>query len=371
MRKDNTIEVFFALVRGGLWEAEVQLASYGDVDYTEVMRLAQEQAVVGLVAAGLEHVTDVKVPQVWSLQFAGQTLKLEQRNKAMNQFIADLVAKMREADIYTLLVKGQGIAQCYERPNWRCSGDIDLLLDNDNYDKAKAYMLSHSSSHQKEIIKDKHFEFSLNQWNVEIHGDLPSLISKKIDDALRDIQDETFRYKNVRKWEYGEVIIHIPEPNNDIIFVFTHILKHFFRGGIGVRQICDWCRLLWAYKTDYNIALLDNRLKKMGLTSEWKAFASFAVKYLNMPVDAMPLYSTESKWWKKADRILSFIIETGNFGHNRDNSYYLKYPLLVKKAISLSRHNRDIFKYLSIFPKDALRIWRVMVLEGIAEFKKK
>ena len=89
---------------------------YGEVDYAEVMRLAQEQAVVGLVTAGLEHVTDVKVPQVWALQFAGQTIQLEQRNKAMNQFIADLISKMREADIYTLLVKGQGIAQCYERP---------------------------------------------------------------------------------------------------------------------------------------------------------------------------------------------------------------------------------------------------------------
>ena len=32
---------------------------------------------VGLVAAGLEHVIDVKVPQVWALQFAGQTLQLE------------------------------------------------------------------------------------------------------------------------------------------------------------------------------------------------------------------------------------------------------------------------------------------------------
>lgn len=125
--RDNTIEAFFALVRGGLWETEVQLASYGEVDYAEIMRLAQEQAIVGLVAAGLEHVTDVKVPQVWALQFAGQTIQLEQRNKAMNQFIADLVAKMRDADIYTLQVKGQGIAQCYERPQWRASGGYRFL----------------------------------------------------------------------------------------------------------------------------------------------------------------------------------------------------------------------------------------------------
>lgn len=136
---NNNQQAFFALVRAGLWEKEVRLLPYGEVDYAEVMRLAQEQAVVGLVAAGLEYVTDVKVPQVWALQFAGQTIQLEQRNKAMNQFIADLIAKMRKADIYTILVKGQGIAQCYERPLWRTSGDVDLFLSAENFEKRRAF----------------------------------------------------------------------------------------------------------------------------------------------------------------------------------------------------------------------------------------
>lgn len=51
MRKDNTIEVFFALVRAGLWETDVQLTSYGEVDYESILRIAREQSVVGLVAA--------------------------------------------------------------------------------------------------------------------------------------------------------------------------------------------------------------------------------------------------------------------------------------------------------------------------------
>lgn len=56
MRKDNTIEAFFALVRAGLWETEVQLTSYGEVDYADILRLAQEQGVTGLVAQGIETV---------------------------------------------------------------------------------------------------------------------------------------------------------------------------------------------------------------------------------------------------------------------------------------------------------------------------
>ena len=120
-------KAFFELVRAGLWENEVRLSNYKNIDFAEVYRLAEEQSVIGMVAAGIDHVVDVKVPQVWALQFAGQTIQLEQRNKAMNQFIADLIAKMREADIYTLLVKGQGIAQCYERPLWRTSQRLIML----------------------------------------------------------------------------------------------------------------------------------------------------------------------------------------------------------------------------------------------------
>ena len=48
-----TQSAFFALLRAGLWEKEVQLLPYGEIDYSEVMRLAEEQSVVGLIAAGI------------------------------------------------------------------------------------------------------------------------------------------------------------------------------------------------------------------------------------------------------------------------------------------------------------------------------
>ena len=155
MRKDNTIEAFFALVRGGLWETEVQLASYGKFDYENILRIAREQSVVGLVAAGLEHITDVIVPQVIALQFAGETLQLEQRNKAMNVFLARLISNFRYEGINAILVKGQGIAQCYERPLWRSSGDVDLLLDSVNFVKAQQYLMPISIRNEGELKEEK------------------------------------------------------------------------------------------------------------------------------------------------------------------------------------------------------------------------
>ena len=121
----NNLEAFYALIKVGLWEKDVRLEEFGEIDFGEIYRLAEEQSVVGLVAAGLEHVIDIKVQKEYALHFVGQALQLEKRNIAMDTFIAGIIEGMRKQDIYTLLMKGQGVAQCYERPLWRSSGDID------------------------------------------------------------------------------------------------------------------------------------------------------------------------------------------------------------------------------------------------------
>jgi len=56
------------------------------------------------------------------------------------------MGRLRAAGVETLLVKGQGIAQCYERPLWRASGDIDLLVDADKYESAKSVVLPWADS---------------------------------------------------------------------------------------------------------------------------------------------------------------------------------------------------------------------------------
>lgn len=377
--RGNTIEAFFALVRAGLWETDVQLVSYGEVDYAEVMRLAQEQAVVGLVAAGLEHVSDVKVPQAWALQFAGQTIQLEQRNKAMNQFIADLVAKMRGADIYTLLVKGQGIAQCYERPQWRTSGDIDFFLNEEHYIKAKEFLLTLSKSVDDENIIRKHFSMTIESWAVELHGSMRNSLWRKLDKTIDRIQRDIFNGGNIRLWMNGETKVFLPAPSEDVVLVLSHILQHFFREGIGLRQICDWCRLLWTYRESLNHEYLETRIKEAGVMSEWKAFYNLASRYLGMPdlgsqdsqVGMIGYRSSaifmfrDAKFDKKADRIMEFILKYGNMGHNRDMSHFSKYPYFIRKCFSMGRRIGDLMNHARIFPLDSLKLFPRIMFNGL------
>ena len=328
---NNNQQAFWALVRAGLWEKEVRLLPYGEVDYAEVMRLAQEQAVVGLVAAGLEHVTDVKVPQVWALQFAGQTIQLEQRNKAMNQFIAGLIAKMREANIYTLLVKGQGIAQCYERPQWRTSGDVDLLLSIEKFEKAKALLSPLSSGNKPECNYSKELGYYIDSWSVELHGTQRTGLSSRVDTEIDAVQRDLFYGGKVRSWNNGGTTVFLPAVDEDVFIIFTHFIKHFYKeGGVTVRQVCDWCRLLWTYKDSIDSKLLERRIKRAGLKSEWKAFGMLSVDFLGMPMEAVPLYSKDEKWSRKAVKIVDFILKGGEW-HKFEDTYRvgLIFPLSV------------------------------------------
>ena len=382
MRLNTNQEVFFALLRAGLWEQKACLSAYEPIDFPAVLELSEEQSVVGLVTAGLEHIVDVKVPKEEALQFIGQALQIEQQNKDMNVFLVRLIEKLRREDINAILVKGQGIAQCYEKPLWRCSGDVDLFLDDMNYEKAKKFLIPLAASVDKEDMAAKHLgmtifetlgtsdQYRADPWVVELHGSLRGGVSKRQNAVIDSVQEDTFRNGKVRVWNGDGMDVFLPAPDNDVIFIFNHFVDHFYRGGLGVRQICDWCRLLWTYRDTIDRELLEERLRKMGFLSEWKTFAALAVDYLGMPVEPMPLYNGSRQWSRKARRTVSFILEFGNFGHNRDNTFYEKYPYVIYKAISFWRHIGDFFRYLFIFPKNSINMFIRMFFNGLREMTK-
>ena len=379
---DSKAKAFFELVCAGLWEElkfEVEGLKFKDfhsADWNALLQLAREQSVVGLVAAGLDHITDGQVPHGWAFQVVRKALSLEQHNRAKNVFLNELMDDLGGAGVHALLMKGQGLAQCYSRPLWRASGDIDLLLNEDDYEKAKALLLPLASKVEAEYVDVKHLCMTVKGWLVELHGTVRSEIGKRVDSVIDEIQNDCFGKDGSRIWENGTKVIYLPNPDNDVMLVFTHVLQHFFNGGIGLRQICDWCRLLYTYKGSLNHGLLESRLKKAGLMTEWKAFGVLAIEYLGMPVEAMPLLDVtgeksdgrceiDKRLKRKADRILNIVMETGNLGNNRDSSYHQRHSFLVYKAISFWNTSKDCVKLGCIFPLDSFRIWWKRLFDGM------
>ena len=393
MVKGKNIEAFFALVRTGLFPVhgegfKVNDSLFRDVEWEKIYKKAQEQSVLGLILAGLEQYKnlnanlDLNIPKVLLLQWIGEVQIIEKQNKDMNAFIAELIEKLRKEDIYAILVKGQGIAQCYEKPLWRSSGDVDLLLSKDNYEKAKAFLLPLGEITEPEEANKKHFAMQIEQWTVELHGTLHVGLSARVDRMLDNVQYDVFHRGEVRSValdvndnlndngttkSFKSVQVFLPAANENVVYVFAHILQHFYKGGIGLRQICDWCRLLWTYRKSLNHEYLESKIREAGLMSEWEAFGALAIEYLGFPKDSMPLLNADlnDNLKKKAERIKEFILEVGNFGHNRDNSYFQKHSYFVQKCISAWRRVTDLCRHATIFPVNSVRFFFGIMYNGI------
>lgn len=324
-------DTFLALVRAGLWvdvvkvngflqndfdSAELKAVPKGladglkvkdypeTIDYDEVLRLAEEQAVTGLVTAGLERFTAYRLPLTVKLTLLGKCQLIEQRNTAMNRLTKALVKKLQDVGIKVLLVKGQGIAQCYARPLWRTSGDIDLFFSKEDYPKAVESLSPLATKRVQDAKYTKSYGLTIDGWFVELHGSLRNSLSSRMDKVIDEVQKDTFENEKVRACRIGEVEVLMPCVNNDLFLLFAHFVRHFYKGGFSLRQLCDWCRLMWTYRDEIDSSLLENRLHRAGIMTEWKAFAAVAVDYIGFPQEAMPLYDKRAKWHQKAALII-------------------------------------------------------------------
>lgn len=338
---NNNQQVFFALVRAGLFPVcgegiIVNESSLKDVDWETVLQITQEQSVQGIALRGIEELRaknfELNIPKVLLLQWIGEVQIIEQRNKEMNAFVADLIDKLCKADVYTLLVKGQGVAQCYEKPLWRPSGDVDFLLSEENYKKARGLLLPLSSSNKNEERYSQHLGMNIGQWYVEIHGSLRTGLSARIDKQVDETQKEIFYSGNVRSWDNNGTLVLLPAPTEDVFLVFTHFIKHFYKEGMSLRQVCDWCRLLWTYRNKIKVDWLEQHLRKAGLMKEWQVFAALAVTYLGMPKEAMPFY--DSRFTDKGSLLVEFIL--GAYSGNKIKDTLQIAKIFPWKAISYS-----------------------------------
>ena len=346
----NNHKAFIALVRAGLWNQTVELKQFGRPNYDAILQLAEEQSVVGLVTSGLELVQDVKVPQEVLLQFIGSTLQVEQRNKELNVFIPKLFGKLQSEGVKSVMVKGQGVALCYEKPLWRASGDVDLLLDAENYEIAKKVLIPIAYDIEAEETWKKHQAMKIMGADVELHGMMPFGLSKRADEVVDEVIAKVLIEHESLELDES---VRIPKADEHVFLVFTHYLRHFFIEGVGLRQICDWCRMLWVYRESLNHGLLESRIRKAGLVTEWQAFAALAVNYLGMPKEAMPLLGENEKFKKKAEKVLNRVLKSGNFGHNNDLSYRSKYTGTTYKVVAMWRRFTDFASLVPVFPVDA------------------
>ena len=341
--------VFLEFLKAGLWNREPQLdRSLGNDEWNALLQMAMKQAVMGLVFDGVSLLpAEAKPPRkgmMWWLKFE---MKLADINRNLAQHAEQVAALFRERGIKAIIVKGLAVAEYYPFPLHRNSGDIDLWVAEEQYREAcEAVKTLHPDNF---AIGKEHANAEIGKWVLELHSSLTH-------SHLLPVSQRAHRWltENVQKTA-GE--IHgFGRPNKQFhtIFVFFHFFQHFIQSGVGFRHLCDWCRCLYVTRGQWDETWLRDTLRSIGLLKPWLVFGYVAVKYMDLPRDAMPLYRDYSD--RHALRLLDAMFDEGNFGYHSEHRQHAKSDSYVAYRFSNFKWKLQRFGFLfRIFPVNTLR----------------
>ena len=349
---NKTESAFLELLKAGLWGTAVHENAFRDsgIDWERVVVLAREQTVLGVVGDAMSILSRGVMPRSLYLQVLKEVMEIEEANKRMNGLMPVLFRTLDELGVKSWLLKGQGIAQNYEKPLRRQSGDIDVYFPLvEDFEKAREDFLRHLKP--EDITADtpstKTLEFDYKGIYIELHGKINPEVNRKSNKMFDSFVLSCVNLPT-EKWSGAA----LPPVRFDVVFVFMHMVRHYFGGGIGLRQGCDWMRLLHMKKESINLKQLESDLKNTGLLKLWRAFGCMAVDLLGCPKNSMPFY--DQRYGKNAGRLLRYILESGNFGYydqrtKSDSNYYF-----IRRFVAFWGHLQMKLRNLMMFPEESI-----------------
>jgi hypothetical protein len=362
----NTDTLFFDILRNGLWgTSDPDRYCYRDENnWNEILDISLSQTVVGIVENGLNDCRAGVIPSNIAMQFISHSISTEKRNLQMNAVIAKLFSVYKAAGIPVVLVKGQAIAQYYRKPLSRQSGDIDLIVQSQDFENAKKCFqtMANDKGIEEDALK-KHFATYLGNIEVELHGTIRTALGVQVNKVLDLAQMELFIEGGTRIWVCNNVAIRVPSADFDTFYTFAHMIQHFYGGGLGLRQLCDLTMALHRNTGRVDEQKLYARLTEMNLMEEWRGFIAFLVKYLGLPATEAIFYEKKSE--KNAERIWTYIKGVGNFGKHRKRFCGKNSPRLLRKAESLFIRTSDFLNHTIVFPKNSLKFYRYYLKQSI------
>ena len=310
-------EVFFTLLRAGLWKTPVEIPEGFD-QWGRVARMAKEQSVLAMVGnVMLENPQIVeKLDMDFRARLKSFIMNSMLTHTMLNNTLLTVVSELRKHEVEGVLLKGQGIARNYPVPDLRQCGDIDFYVGVDNYIKTCEVLGNLASWKEDTAPMDtvKHYDIRIGKTTVEIHRYTDVNASSKYNAIYQKYSDDGMT-RNLRVLNFAGTPVNTPSDDFNAFYVFNHMWHHFITSGVGLRQMCDWMLLLHNRRGTIDMDHLKAILTDMDLMKPWQAFGCVLVKDMGMPQEEFPFY--DEKMACKRRRILAHVLSEGNFGQER------------------------------------------------------
>ncbi len=373
-------ELFYELVRVALGNQQCLSRTPTEEEWRRLFEMAEKQAVDGItyVALAVLAKQEQKPPEDIMLDWFSYAEQIKEQNRIVNRRCEEVTELFAEAGFKTCILKGQGnglmydgrckmydgrgkmdedplnslCREAYQLGSLRVPGDIDIWVKGSK-DEIVRFCRSKVG---KTNITHHHVEFPVfDDVPVEVHF-IPSYsvfsrYNKRLQKFFESFQTEEIHSVDEKGNDFS---LNVPEKRVNLVFQMSHMMRHFFGGGIGFRQMIDYYYLLRYALGDVRGKKEDvRRLKEeVAETFEYLGMRKFAGAVMWIMKEVL---GTDEKYLivdpdeKRGRLVLSEMMVGGNFGQY-DGRWTKK---LHKRSSTLSIITRNI-KLIPLFPKEAI-----------------
>ena len=270
-------QAILLLIQSSLWGVRAKLPA--QIDWAKVDVMAKEQAVTAFVYDGAIKM-EATVPEELLAKWKMKMLQGVVHNERLLHAQDELIAWFDQAGIPVVILKGSSVARYYPQPDLRILGDIDILIDEANLDRAQQ-ILEQKGYVAKESDHGFHISFSRERVYVELHYNVTGFPDSEGGQIAKK-ETEHFLEEISRSKIYRHVFPVLGEKDQGLSLLL-HMIRHMFECGIGLRQVCDWAMYAENGDPEYFATVVVPMLKRCGLYQYARVATRACVCYLGLP----------------------------------------------------------------------------------------
>lgn len=318
--KERT-EVYLDFLRYALHDDAPEPQSVSQIDWADLLKFAQQQAIVGVMYHGLNKLPPdgPNRPNRYEVAaWVANSGAVRAENQRVNRDSSRITAYLyNKKHVRACTLKGQANALMYPDPYMRTPGDIDLWPD---VSTRRIIAVAREMEPEAEIGYHHINLEKTVETTVEMHY-VPSFMGNlfyeyRLRRYFRRVREQQFVQLATLPGDAGKIIV--PTDGFSRIFQISHVMHHFFFEGIGLRQLIDYYYLL-----------------RRGFSEEEREHDVKLLRHLNMYKFASGMmwlmahvFGLESRYLlcepnEKVGRLLlREILLSGNFGHHDERYHF-------------------------------------------------
>lgn len=197
---------------------------------------------------------------------------------------------LKKRQIPCIVLKGVSASLPYPVPEYRKSGDIDLLIfDSGLLEQAKEALIEKGCIWHATAEDEHHYSLCYREVEIELHKTFTAAFDNKvINENLKKIQKSAVDH--FHEESFLGSIFPVLDPPEQALSLLVHMLQHFMRGGFGLKLLADWV-VFW----NAGISLEDQNMylsfvKGCRIDGFSDFICSLCVTYLGMKKNACPYH---------------------------------------------------------------------------------